>query len=333
MGLYFPFVFFVLSCNHKDLLIEDNELYSLNVAFDFSEVDNTPSAMRVLFYPLNFSGGPYKFDVSGDGGIVTLPEGNYNVLAYNIDTENILEANEDSYNGFYLTTRSYEVATGEVKSNDPTSKARMVRNLFGNQVPKAAEEEDFPLYDSPEWTCCCRYEGLHLDPQYKSVTTDGVRQQSMLLKAQNAVYAVNFEVGGIEGLEWASHIRGTLSGIAGGMMVAECQPAPLPGMVSFTAKVDKERSVITGTFFVWGYVPSDESDTRQFMDIYIWGNTGNYFLTQEVTDILHKASEGGSASIMINMKADIDMMDEAEGDSGFKPNVGDWEEHHNSISL
>ena len=261
----------IISCDHKELLIEDRELYSLTVSFDFSEVDHTPSAMRVLFYPVNQGGSPYKFDISAEGGNVVIPAGDYNILAYNIDTENIIEANEDNYSDFFLTTRSFEVETGEVKSNDGASKARYVRNLFGNQVPKAAEEGDFLLYDSPEWTCCCRYENFHMDTQHKSAKTDGegMKQQAIQLKAYTAVYVVNFEIDGIEGLEWASFVRGTLSGISGGVMVAEGEPAPLPGMVSFAATVDKERNLVTGTFFVWGYVPSNEEDTRQFMDIYM----------------------------------------------------------------
>lgn len=334
-------ILFMSSCDHKELYVQSMELVQTRVDFDFSQVDSVPKAMRVLFYPISYDnsiGRPVKFDLSSNGGYVSLTPGYYNVLAYNVDAENVLEISDESYNDFNLSTRSYEVELGEdeqtvTTDSTGTAHARRVRSLFGSRVPKAEDEGEYLLYDTPDWTCCCRFTQFHVDAQNVTQTITRAGQPSLVLQANEAVYTIEVVIEGIEGIEWTGMVRGTLSGVPNSRQVAAAQPSSDLGMVAFSGSVDREREIITARFYVWGYYPPDDADARQYLNIYIWSNSGNYFISQDVSDQLRDAGGDDQHRVTVQVTSDLTLMDAAEGNSGFDPQVGEWAEQHTDLNL
>ena len=333
------------ACDHKDLYTVGHELYQVRVDFDYSDVDQTPKAMRVLFYPSNAAQSPYKFDLSGEGGYVRIPAGNYQVLAYNVDTENVFEVGDDNYYEFTLTTQNYEVEDEEEEEEEPgDDNASYSRSLFGSRVPKGRGEGNFLLYDAPEWTCVCRSADFVVEPDAVVMdvvtradsdngTEGAVKERSLTLQAADAVCVVNLVAEGIEGVEQATMVRGTLSGIAAARYVALDSPSSEPGMVSFAGNIDREAQVIRARFFVWDFVPADNGDMRQYMNLYIWSNTGNYYMSADVTDVLQDASDTRLSDVTIKLKLSLNIMPRYEGNSGFSPGVGEWQEEHSDLPL
>lgn len=325
------------SCSHKPLYIENYDLYQVRIAFDYSQVRQVPGTMRVFFYPEGQqSQQPYKFDLNATGGIVTLPAGDYHVVAYNVDAPNVLEQFNDQYDEFGLTTARHEVEVTMVKDDEGNKAPR--RSLFGSKVPIASDEEPHvTMYESPDWTCRCHVSRFRVAPIY--ATTDNEEMpvsttitSQLTLTAEEAVKTLEFEVSGIEGVQWASLIRGTISGVPASLHVASGIPSKEVGLVTFAAKVDKERGIITGSMNVWGFYPDDQ-DSRQFIDIYIWSNAGNYYLTQDVTEQMKNGQNSDTQLIVLKLNSDLDLMDAAQGNSGFKPSLNEWEEENSSIKL
>ena len=327
------------SCNHKELYSENYELSQIHVDFDFSLVTEQPKAMRIFFYPIYEDGStgiPLKYDLTAQGGNIPIPEGDYRVLAYNIDAENVLEYDEESYNGFNLTTESSQIVVTNYDNNEGKKVPR--RRIFGSDLPIGDNEPaEYLIYDSPNWTCCCRLERFHVEPIYISksgeIEVPDSRISSLTLTAEEAVKSLEFELSGIEGAKWASLIRGTISGVSGSMSVANMQPVGELGVVTFAGDVDVERNVIHGICYVWGYFPSDNTDARQFLDIYIWANSGNYYVSQDVTEQMRQADSSNSKTLLINLNSDINLMDGSEGDSGFQPSLGEWDEQNTDVRL
>ena len=322
------------SCNHKELYIETgSQTMQVQVNFDFSQTGQTPAAMRVYFYPIegNTTLQPLRFDLGATGGMVQLTAGDYRVLAYNIDAQNILEQDDESYDLFRLTTQSYEVQVNEVEEKNGRRAPRRV--LFGSNLPIGVDEHvDYSLYDTPVWTCACRQELFRVTPP--TTTNMSASNSQLTLQAVEAIKQVEFELSGIEGVKNATLIRGTISGIPSGYQMATGQPVNDLGLMTFSAHVDEEREVIVGSMSVWGFCPPGDPDARQYLNIYIWTNGGNYYVSQDVSEQMRNGETSSLQRVLIRLDSEgIDLTNADAGDSGFKPSVGDWEEHNSNLQL
>ena len=322
------------SCNHKDLYVEvGSQSMQVQVNFDFDQTGQTPAAMRVYFYPLdgNTTSQPLRFDLPPSGGMVQLAAGDYRVLAYNVDAQNILEQDDDTYDLFQLTTQRYEVEVTEQEDNKGNRSAR--RRLFGSNLPIGEDEQpDFPMYDTPNWACACRQELFRVEPPKAGDVS--VSSSTLALTAHEAIKQVEFELSGIEGVSNATLVRGTISGIPSGYRMATGLPVNDLGLMTFAARVDEERGVILGSMTVWGFCPPDDTDARQYLNIYIWSNGGNYYVTQDITDQMRSGEASNLQHVTVHIESQgIDLTGADAGDSGFKPSVGDWEEHNSNIQL
>lgn len=333
------FLLTLSSCEHKDLYMVDSNLVKVMVNFDYTNVDRTPTAMRVLFYPIQAdsvsTGAPLMFDLNGTGGVVNIPEGDYKVLSYNVDNENIIEVNDNDFSNFRLTTSSTMV---DVDNNSGGEKARM-RALFGQNLPKAEGEKEYLLYDEPDWTCRCFCERFHVNPPTTTTRTDGAvapsEVPSLTLAAEPALVTLEFDVTGIDGLSRASFVRATISGVAASYCMATGTPSSETGMVSFACKIIPEEGIVRGTVKLWGYQPEDIEDIQQYLNIYVWSSSGNYYFTNEVTGTLNEAimTGGDSRLVHFDVEALLDLTQGTVGDSGFQPSIGDWGEEHRGIQM
>lgn len=345
----------LMGCEHKDLYVPEYSLRRVRVDFDFTDVKCQPAEMRVFFCRVQ-DNGSYgaitRADLPASGGYIDLLPGNYRVVAYNVDTENVLEQQGESLDDFQLTTRSYmveEISLADFRQQREASQAegtssssashnvqRRNRSLFGAHVPVNQEEDWYMLYDAPEWTCCCPSVDYHLAAAVKKTGTSLLSESSvdrLVLHAVSAVRTIEIEVKGIQGVKWADLVMGTLSGVASSVRITDGHPSSQEGMVSFSLRVDKERGVLESSFFVWGFYPEDRMDVRQCLNIYLWANTGNYYMSKDVSDLLQQAEKDGALSVVINMESDLNLMDAAQGNSGFRPSLGGWEEEGYSLPL
>lgn len=332
------------SCEHKDLYMVDSKLVKLWVDFDYSRMPSQASAMRVLFYPITgrTTGAPYVFDVSGTGGYVNVPEGDFKVLAYNVDNENIIEVGESEFPNFMLTTVSTEVETRDVPSSERTASFSRTMTLFGQALPRSDEEDDFLLYDEPDYTCRCFTEFFHVDQTISVISgpdgttgKEAVATTPLTMTAEPATCTLEFDIKGIEGVQRANYVRATLSGISASYLMSEGRATAEKGMVAFECKIDKDNNLIHGRVYLWGYKPYGDSDTRQFLNIYIWASGGNFYSINDITDILTEAVDQEEQSKYFNfdITIDLDITQGVVGNSGFVPSIGEWDEETHDIAL
>lgn len=322
----------------------DSRLVKVRVDFDFTQLEKEPSAMRVLFYPIQedgTTGVPYIFDVTGSGGYANVPEGDFKVLAYNVDTENILEVDDTYFDLFRLTTACTDV---EVEIDEPSNsrESSFARSIFGTKLPRSSEEGSFKLYDEPEYTCRCYTALFHVDPTISVVTdiygnTEKVAEakDQLIMTAETAVCTLKFDVKGIQGLPRANYVRATLSGISASYQMGDGRCSDEEGMVAFECQIDKDNEIVHGKVHVWGFKPFGKADSRQFLNIYIWATGGNFYFTNEITDELTEAIKEAEnrKEISIEIITDLDITQGVVGNSGFDPSVSDWEEINTNISM
>lgn len=81
------------SCCQKDLLYPNEEDIDecINVKFDWEDTpDANPEGMTLYFFPVDSRSQIWRFDIAGrNGGNVELPQGTYNMLAYNNDLPDV----------------------------------------------------------------------------------------------------------------------------------------------------------------------------------------------------------------------------------------------------
>ncbi len=337
-GLTYLFVLLLsavlTACNHKDLYMEvDNTSMSVAVHFDYSQATDEPSAMRVVFYPIEGSSRlPIRFDLGASGGIVQLPVGAYRVLAFSVGTQNILEYQDDDYDAFYLSTLRQEITISD--HSDKAGHRSIRRLLFGNNLPIGEDERpDYPLYETPDWTCVARQDHFQVKPLTTEQGADHVTTE-LSLSVVDAVKHLEFEVTGVKGVKYATLLRGTISGIPTAYQMSTGQSVGELGLMTFAASVDVEREVIVGTMNIWGFFPADDPEAHQYLNVYLWTNVGNFYVSQDVTDQMKAGQDASLQRITLHVESEgIDLTDAGAGDSGFKPSVGEWDEHSSSIQL
>lgn len=331
-------------CDQKELYMIDSRLVKVWVDFNFDKLKQSPASMRVLFYPIQengFTGAPYVFDITGTGGYANVPEGDFKVLAFNVDTENILQSDESSFDMFRLTTASSEVES-VIEDSENSHKKSFVRSLFGSVLPRSADEDEFMLYDVPDFTCRCYTPHFHVSPIITQVTNDygeskkeTIAKEKLTMQAETAVCTLSFDIKGIVGLVRANYVRATLSGVSCSYLMGEGRATDEAGMVAFDCRIDKDNDIVHGKVYVWGFQPHGKADSRQFLNIYVWATGGNFYFTNEITDELSKAVRQAEISkeFEFSLITDLDITQGVVGNSGFEPSVGDWEEENRDIAL
>lgn len=307
----------ITACEHKTLWREDTTVYNVLVTYDWSDITDheLPTAMRVFFYPLSGERTePYVFDFSGNsGGTVQLPEGDYEVVSYNHDTDNILVSG---------STQTALVATTQLINGNSRSV----------NIPDSLLPQGIPLYDSPEWFCRAHEATVHVDASKDTEATrsGSGKAQKVTLTPEWAVYKISYVVNGIKGMRYVNHAEGAVSGMARNLFVTDNTPGSEECAVPFEATVAKEDSVLRGSFFVWGKVPTEEQD----FTVVIWGEDKNVHATKDVSSELASLSDNKQHQHEVSITVSLDVtFGPGNGRGIFNPTVDDYHEIHTDIPI
>lgn len=102
-----------VGCQHKELLYNAVCTSDIVVRFIWKETSGVDIRSMYLYcYPID-GGHPYIFDLAGkEGGVISLPEGTYEFIAYNSDTETVRARKEDKSTSLCLYTHPSELMGG-----------------------------------------------------------------------------------------------------------------------------------------------------------------------------------------------------------------------------
>ncbi len=145
--LSFLFVFLLSSCDHIELEYrQDVKRVRVEVEFDWtSDPEASPSEMVVYFYRIGDrsnkstsntrAGTRYTFEFNGrEGGLITLPPGQYAAISHNNDSGSHGFVGLDSYEEFGLSLRDFERATVSGNS-DSERKAHIPDDIWCGTIP------------------------------------------------------------------------------------------------------------------------------------------------------------------------------------------------------
>lgn len=316
------------SCNHKDLCYEHSHGTKLRVVYDWTEApDATCKGMCVFFYSTDHPGAYYRFDFANtEGGEIELPEGNYEVITYNNDTEIVR----------FSATNIFESHKAYTRNGD------LLEPLYGNGVTSNATTDNGErVVVTPDglWGCHATevsvsehgvtYTFTHFDDRYSSrseasTTTEASGDQIITLYPHDMLCHYSYEVRNVDNAGHISRVSGALSGMAPSMNLAdesldtEKVTLPVPG------KADGNTKKITGEFLTFGHNPSNSASHK--MSFFVVMDDGSKYSVKDspnldVTQQVDTAHNRRRVHIIIDgLKLPRPLGD----DGGFNPTVDDW---------
>lgn len=304
------------SCAHKDLYRRDSRSYQVMVSYDWSEVygHELPSAMRIMFYPTSdpVRTEAYTYDFSGnEGGTVSLPAGDYDVVSYNHDTDNILVDGTDAPLSLRASTQLI------------SSRSRAVN------IPDSLRPAGTDIYDSPSWFTRAYRTEVTVLPDEESIATrvgesggTAVIPQSVALVPEWSVYLLEFRVEGIKGISFVSHAEGLLTGLSDGLDIAYNTPVSEGCAMPLELTVDVENQILTGNMYIWGL-----HGNSQVFTLAIWASDRSWYGTFDISDQLAAINDTHGhddvTEVDITLTVDVEFTSGQSG--GFVPSVEDYE--------
>lgn len=309
-------VWILSACEHKELCYEYPHMASVRVDFDWRDApDASPAGMCVFFYPEDEEGRVRRYDFRGTtGGQIDIPVGRYRVLCYNNDTEAVLFDGTESYVNHRAFTRDGD----------------LFESIYGStaaQAPRADGAEGERVVISPDMMWGCTATEVDIDAPIVHAN------QVVTLYPHELVCTYTYEIRHVTGLENASQMCGSLSGMAPSLLLAtetldsECVTLP------FAARFDGDSTVV-GRFLTFGHAPANPQPHR--MLLYVWMRDGSRFCygTEggkfDVTEQIHSAPDRRHVHLVID---GLDLPKPIGDDGNFDASADDWQEINEDIHI
>lgn len=310
-----------------------------NVSYGFYDENkrrpeyNSPQSMRVMFY--DYESGKlvterYLNDCGEDEegyyiqGLMGVPEGRYNILAYNFDTKETKTKNDDIYAG--ITAYTQYLSDSEVKY------------IFSSRSD--ANEYEEPVHRQPDHTFTARVEDFRVEAPGPAQAPDTLKTKNgkyPVAKTMVKSYYFQFNV---KGVEYVRSAVALITGMAGSKnmhkdeMIDDDIVSIYFGLNNGKEKrsIDAdENTVAYATFNTFGKLPHTEGYidvTFEFKTIYNTVQTETF----HVTDMFETEQVKEKQWIIIEKIIEIIPPEGSEG-GGMTPGVNDWEEIEGSITI
>lgn len=299
------------ACEHKDLCYDHPHDKEIRIDFDWSNIrsENIPQVMRVVFHIPN-DDPDLEYDLPPSGGIVRVPDGEYEILTYDND----------------------DVSTEWENANDGNIETTIFHTPRWKAIPQAGK-----VYVTPEHSCS--------DDLPHVVLSDNPGSRSITLVPERKTSLITYEIHGIRKLEQAGAIYGTLSGISAEYALAEdrsieSQIEGKESVVGFKAEITGGE--ITGKFYLFGcgftLHEVEEHENEHIFTVYIVNKQGKYIsIPVDVTGQLSCETRYGKVvdrHLVINLDTEVPDKEE-EGGTGsfFDPDVDEWEDVEEDIPV
>jgi len=296
------------SCQYKDL---DEPEYKQRFTVDFchDNVGRVPESYRLAFYPADQeatgnNAGYILFDVPSSGSEISLPPGNYNVSAWNKDTEHVLTSGYGQRMSLYATTPKWDTVE---KRYDP---AYMVDSLF-NQ----------PVMDWPDYM-------VHANCENFTLRLNQLGQR-LTMTPDSMVVDFSFTVKNILGLELVEECRAAINNAAGKRYIAEKNHTEDSVAVVFKCKADSVSQTIHAEILLFGYQPSEALLVMKHkMVMFFWTPYGNIYLPLDISKSVQKAIDENTTSVDIEIDLEGLNLRDLLGlkESTFDVGVDDWKD-------
>ena len=300
-------------CIHKPLCFPKGELTPMQVRFDWSTADQPAEAMRVFFYSADGSTEPIVYDLPGQtGGTVELPEGTYQVAAYNTDTQNIL----------YRPATTPHGLPDLLLSTIPSAIAQKLNlSLYGLRTDSAT------IYETPDRICRAFLSTLKVSPQ------EPAANRTVTLFPRECLYRLSYEVHGIQNLRSSISypMLASLGNVSDGYLIRQGIYTDTP--VQMLLPANNNSGTVVGSCSLFG-VP--QGSLKHLFSLYIYTEQGMQVRTFDVTDQIPPLSpQDHTVHIHIQINTDWSLPEPIGGGTGggFDPEVEEWEDEEEDLPL
>lgn len=300
-----------VSCQPHDPFCFNHPHGAVRVEYDWSYAPDATDikGTRVYFYK---SEDGHRAEMTSfpdmKGGTIYLGAGVYDVVSYNDYTDRVQWRGDDA------------LPTLEAYTRD----AELTEDLPGFNFDKING-----LVLTPNRIWSGRADRIAVSRNDTTVVT---------LTPLKATYEVVWEVTGIRGAERVSACAVSISGVGGSLMLDGWQigrnGSLMSGVGRFMesesgAKTGEDAGGFSGKFEVFGCDFSE--DCSHTFTIYCWSKGGNKKASYDVTGQFHVVEEDRKIYIRIN--ADFEMPTGGGSDSGFRPDLDEWQDENEDIIL
>lgn len=304
------------SCRHKDIEFEVNDRGQVYVAFDWQKAPEAkPTSMLVYFYPAD-GDKPllYTFaDISG--GPISIPYDSYIGLGINGDNTDwagIRNTNDPD---------SFEVYTRDAESLE-------AYGILSRSVPRAVGAENERMAKTPGMMWSDRLDNIVVDGL---TDTDANGVQVITFYPDEVTCHYTVDILDIEHSEYLSgaEVDGTLSGMAEGYLHGRRTATDVPVTMPFTLKSNIEEKSLHSEFLTFG--ECGKTARKHMLTVYVYLTDGTkWYHTYDVSDQVSMAPDPRNVHIVLR---GLDLPEPIGGGSGFRPEVGDWNEIHINLPM
>ena len=344
-------VFFCWGCEHRPLeSMELPENTFVRVYFDehirnvsFGFYDDTkkkpeyysPQMMRVVFCD-EITGKVvterYLHDYGKDErgyyiqGLLNVPDGRYNMMAYNFDTETIKMRNSNDYS----TMTAYTNPLSSEEAN----------RIFGSR----GDVENYEIITKqPDHLFVAKVEGVNISSDgYKGHPDTIMTEQKTHPVAQTIVKTYYLQIS-VVGVEYVRSAVALLSGMSGSKTMHDGKMVENDAIsVYFGLNNGLERNRATGeqtlatvayaTFNTFGKLPSEENDLEITFEFNIINNTIQTE-TLRITDMFDTPEVRDNQWIIIDKVIKIDPPNGEDTGGGMTPAIKDWDQIEGKITI
>lgn len=348
-----PFIYivtlFAMSCEHKDLCVHHPHGFDVRIEFDwrncpevtpYSEENPSPGYMEVSFYPINNpSIKPITgYTIKSTGGVVTIPEGEYNIVCHNWDIAAAQAWGTGSFDTYHLFTRQAGELEGNMTPNYETS--RPISRAHGT------DDESVVLCPDQVYGCIATNVMVHKgkvgytcypegDP---NIPQDVVENDLVItLYPNDLICHYSYEVKSIINSKYITNASASLSGMAPTYHFATNEVGDEPVILPVGgAKILRERPNsdtvrLEGNFLTFGHHDSNRKRHKMMLYFYRSGKNGNEYGPYDVTEQVDTAPNPRRVHIVIDTVILTPPLDTVDG--AFVVQVGDYIEVNQTIVM
>lgn len=310
-----------LIINHDIGIDHDIELSSetdLPEEYEAKINGKMPQYVNVLFYDPKTHNLLTSHILDAEGGVISIPTGNYDIVIYNFGTESTQIANSDH-------RHHAEAHTSDItKTMEEKFKAIQASVSPGTRGTSKGYEDD-PIIYEPDHLYVANLAGVEI-PSFQDQTEDVVIQ----MNSSTIIDTYSLEVINITGAENIEKVEAFITGQIKSNYFGKQVRSETPATIYTDMRVDVPGDRLYSIFNTFGKLPGEEN--KIYLDITVTDSGGGqYRYIYDVTDQFDD-DENINHKLIIDGN-EIDIPTATSGGAGFAPSVDEWENETIDVPL
>ena len=268
-----------------------------------------PEKMQVNFYDVETHALVSKFYVAPQGGFIDIAPGIYDMIVYNIDTEQTHVINGSSSRGQVYAYTDFET----------TGMPANWRSANNSTTPDGSY-----IIREPDHLYVARMERVHIPERSTQDKT-----VEIYVEAQSILETYTFRATNITNIKDAGVVKVYITGQVRGRYLWDNHYPAEAVAITFDCQVNQADNEISTVFNTFGKFPNAVNTV--YLHIFVGSS---YDKGKEyVFDVTEQFDNPDNTSHQIIVSEEINVPEAGSGNGGFVPNVKDWESENENINI